>query len=646
MSAPRILAVDDQPENLELLGALLGDEGFDVCFAIDGVQALEEVERSAPHAVLLDIMMPRLDGLEVCRRLKGARPTCFLPVLLLTALSDVESKVRGYDAGADDFLDKPFHRVELVTRLRSLLRIRALRDELDTTEGVLVSMVELLENRDPRRRRHSLQVASLAAGAARRAGLTQRELHDLVLGAALHDLGKLGVPETVLLRGEEELSAEEAALYRSHVEIGPRILSPIESLAGALAVVRHHHERLDGSGYPDGLAGDALPPSIELVAAANALDAAHRAGGDGAALLRAEVGRGRFRAATVDAVLAAATTQAEPEPLENLLPVPVLEVGGAILVADDNRTNRQLYRELLEQHGFEVHLAASGEEALAIHERTPLDLLILDVRMPGISGEEVCRRVKAEPESSYLPVLLVTAYEESGARLRALDAAADDLLIAPVNRLELVARVRSLLRLKLYHRDLVRHEQVVLSLSAALEAKDAYTRGHSERVGELAARLAGELGADAARIERLRTAGLLHDIGKVAVPEAVLNKPGVLDPHEWAQVKAHPEIGYQVCRRLRSAAPVLDCILYHHERRDGSGYPRGLAGEVIPYEARLLSVADAFDALTSERAYRPGLSSRGALDLLARETAAGRWDASIVEALFALAARGGADLRG
>ena len=139
--APRILAVDDQPENLELLAAILSDEGFDVGFASDGLAALEAVAAHPPQAILLDIMMPRLDGFEVCRRIKAARPTCFIPVVMLTALSDVESKIRGFETGADDFLNKPFHRIELLTRLRSLLRIRGLRDELDSTEALIFSMV-------------------------------------------------------------------------------------------------------------------------------------------------------------------------------------------------------------------------------------------------------------------------------------------------------------------------------------------------------------------------------------------------------------------------------------------------------------------------------------------------------------------------
>ena len=242
--------------------------------------------------------------------------------------------------------------------------------------------------------------------------------------------------------------------------------------------------------------------------------------------------------------------------------------------------------------------------------------------MPGLAGDAVCRKVKADPDSTFLPVILVTAYEERGSRQRAVDAGADDLLISPINRLELLARVRSLLRLRIYHQDLVRHEQVVLSLSAALEAKDAYTRGHSQRVGSLAGRLARELGEEDELVERMLLGGLLHDLGKVAVPESVLQKPGKLTREEFAAIMAHPVVGWEICRRLRSAQPVLDCIRYHHERFDGGGYPEGLAGEAIPWPARILAVADALDALTSERALpRRARARRRARPAAARDRA-------------------------
>ena len=652
MSSPdaiRVLAVDDQPENLELLAAILEEERIEVDLAADGLEALAAVERRLPHAILLDVMMPRLDGFEVCRRLKGRRPTCFVPIILLTALADTESKVRGLESGADDFLNKPFHRQELLTRLRSLLKIRSLRDQLDSTESVIFSMVELLEGKDTRTRNHSLRVAALAAATAHRLELDPSRHRDLVWGALLHDLGKLGVPESILRRSEADRTPDERAVYESHPELGRRILAPIASLRRAVEIVATHHERRDGAGYPRGLGSAELPLGAEIVAAANRLDHLRLAAPDDpegwARELRAASRGGAFRADYAEAVLQAALeSEAEP-PLGDVLPVPVPEAGGTVLVADDSQTNRALYRALLEDAGCRVVTVSDGEAALAARESEKPDLMILDVRMPKIPGDEVCRRVKAEPGAAYTPVVLVTAYDERGARNRAVEVEADDLLISPVHRAELLARVRSLLRLRLYHDDLVLHENVVLSFSAALEAKDAYTRGHSQRVGELSARLALELGESTEIAERLRLGGLLHDIGKVAIPEALLHKPGRLEKHEFARIMEHPVIGWEICRRLRSAAPVLDVIRYHHERFDGGGYPDGLAGEAIPWHARILAVADALDALTSERPYRDRLTVESAMSLLAEETRQGKWDPRVFAALVALDARGAADLR-
>ena len=645
----RVLAVDDQPENLELLGAILEEEGFAVDFAPDGVEALAAVERRPPHAILLDLMMPRLDGLEVTRRLKSRRATCFVPIILLTALSDVESKVRGLDAGADDFLNKPFHRAELLTRLRSLLRIRALRDELDSTESVIFSMIDLLEGKDPRTRHHSLRVAALAGAAAQRLGLGARARQDVVWAGLLHDLGKLGVPEAILLKDEAERTPDEEARYREHPQLGCRILEPIASFASALELVARHHERFDGSGSAAGFPGALWPRPVEVLAAANRVDhlrREHATGNGWSDTLRGEAAAGLFRAETVEAMVDAAAELAGDPTLDSVLPVPAPVKGGTILVADDSATNRMLYRELLEAAGYRAVVCDNGAAALAAWREKHPDLLLLDVRMPGVSGDEVCRHVKSQPGSAYLPVILVTAYEERESRRRAIDARADDLLLAPVNRAELLARVRSLLRLRVFHDDLVGHESVVLSLSAALEAKDPYTRGHSGRVGALSGRLAVELGEPETIAEELRVGGLLHDIGKVAVPESVLHKPGRLTPEEFSIVMSHPTIGWEICRRLRTAAAVLDVIRLHHERFDGTGYPDGLKGEAIPWTVRILSLADALDALTSERPYRRRLTVADAMELLAHETSIGRWDPIVFAGLERMHEQGAADPRG
>jgi len=200
-----------------------------------------------------------------------------------------------------------------------------------------------------------------------------------------------------------------------------------------------------------------------------------------------------------------------------------------------------------------------------------------------------------------------------------------------------VTRIHSLLRIKEYHADLEETQNVICALALALEAKDRYTRGHSQRVGDLARTFALYVGLRPSDAERIRIAGLLHDIGKIAVPESLLNKQGPLTREEFMRVIDHPVIGEEMVRPLTTLSSVLKLIRHHHERYDGRGYPDGLRGDAIPYEVRLLSIVDAYDALTSHRAYRPApLTHEAALATLRRESAGGKWDPQMVEQFSAM----------
>ncbi len=644
----RVLVVDDQEANRELVEEILGSAGYEVELAVDGQDALDRIEVALPECIVLDVMMPRLDGFEVCRRLRAAPRTRFVPIVILTALSDTRDKVRGLELGADDFLNKPVRREELLARVRSLVRIRRLREELDTADALIYTMVKALESKDPRSAGHSERVAAMAMSTAAALGLSAREFEAVGKGALLHDIGRLGVPEDVLA-APHPFTGENLAAYRRHPEIGERILRPLRSLGGVVDVVRHHHERLDGSGYPDGLSGDAFTVPAQLVALANLYDEiAHGAGGAAAAgqALRAEAAAGRFRGDLVEAFLRTGPAAfgrsgtALSDPWADLAPAHASE-GGRILVCDDTAANREVLQAMLEEAGFEVIAEANGGAAVhAVEEHRP-DLVILDIRMPGLDGFEVCEWIKRSPETEFLPVVLVTAFGEPADRARSARVGADDFLTLPVNRLELVARVRSLLRLRAYHDDLEDHQSVVLSLASVLEAKDPYTRGHSSRVGELAARLAGEMGLPAQLCEQLKIAGLLHDIGKVGVPERVINKPGRLTDEEFLTIMSHPGGGATMVRPLRTVRDVLPMIRHHHERWDGRGYPDRLAGEQIPLGARVLAMADAFDALTSDRSYRKALPASEAVAILANETVEGKWDPATYAALAAMVRRGG-----
>jgi putative two-component system response regulator len=246
-------------------------------------------------------------------------------------------------------------------------------------------------------------------------------------------------------------------------------------------------------------------------------------------------------------------------------------------------------------------------------------------------------RIRRQPELEFLPIIVVTAERSDGSRKEAIVAGADDFLTHPIHRLELTTRIRSLLRISDYRSDLEQTENVITALALAIEAKDEYTRGHSQRVADLAYRFAMHVGYPEPEADTIRTAGLLHDIGKIAVPESLLNKNGPLTRDEFLRVIDHPVIGEEICRPLSTLAAVLKLIRHHHERYDGRGYPDGLQGEEIPREIRLLSIVDAYDALTSHRAYRTApLTHNAAIETLRREAAAGKWDAVLVESLITM----------
>jgi len=300
-----------------------------------------------------------------------------------------------------------------------------------------------------------------------------------------------------------------------------------------------------------------------------------------------------------------------------------------VLVVDDGAANRELIEACLAGINCEIRTADSGITALAMIEAAPPDLVLLDVQMPGMDGYEVCLRIKARPRGELLPVVMITALDQVHDRVMALEAGADDFMSKPVERIELVARVRAALRLKALYDKLDSVEQVIFSLAAAVEAKDSFTERHTKRVGE-SARMVGELmKLPEADLDALYRGGIVHDIGKIGVPDSILLKPGPLEVDEQVSMHAHPVIGEAIVRPLRSGTSLLPIIRHHHEHFDGTGYPDRLRGAEIPRLARIVSVCDAYDALVSDRPYRPGLAPEEAMAVLHRG-AGTQWDPEVV----------------
>lgn len=300
-----------------------------------------------------------------------------------------------------------------------------------------------------------------------------------------------------------------------------------------------------------------------------------------------------------------------------------------ILIADDEPGTRTGLEGLLQAHGYRVTSAPDGKKALEEFWKLKPDLVLLDVAMPEMDGFEVCRRIKNYPETCLTPVVLVTALTETQDRIRGLEAGADDFLSKPIDPSELLTRVRSLLRLKSYTDELERAEAVLLALAHSIEGKDSYTEGHCQRLSEYSGALGHFLGLIPEQITALRRAGILHDIGKVAVPDAILLKRERLTKPEREVMEQHPVVGEHICTPLKAFRQVLPIIRHHHEKFDGSGYPDGLRGEQIPLTARVLQVVDVFDALTTQRSYKPALSPQEALKTMEEEVQKGWWDPTI-----------------
>jgi cyclic di-GMP phosphodiesterase len=322
----------------------------------------------------------------------------------------------------------------------------------------------------------------------------------------------------------------------------------------------------------------------------------------------------------------------------------VSEISSTILVADDQLPNRELMEELLTAQGFQVVTVGDGAEALNQLQKQPIDLAILDVMMPHLNGFEVCEKIKGNPNTDLLPVILVTALSSRQDRIDGIKAGADDFLTRPVDSPQLLARVRSLLKLKHRTDELERAEAVLFSLARSIEGKDPYTHGHCERLAEYSASLGEHMGLNKDQVTALRRAGVVHDVGKIAIPDSILLKPASLTPDEWQLMREHPVIGERICSPLKSFRWVLPIIRQHHERFDGSGYPDGLRGEAISIAARVLQIVDVYDALTTVRPYKPAFSITDALQTMKQEVAKGWWDPRIFEEFEKLIRDGTAEL--
>lgn len=320
--------------------------------------------------------------------------------------------------------------------------------------------------------------------------------------------------------------------------------------------------------------------------------------------------------------------------------------GARVLVVDDDAAVNKLLTALLTRNGYDVDGACDGPSAQAAITRNPPDVILLDIQIPAPDGFALCRAIKADPATRLTPVVLVTGFVDRDNRIRGLEAGADDFLSKPVDGHELLARVGALARLKRYTDDLESASSIVMTMSEMIETRDGYTEGHCHRMANCATALGRRLGLGAEDLQALYRGGFLHDIGMLAIPDAVLRKTGPLEPEEYELVKSHTVIGDRLCAGLRSLRHVRPIVRHHHERHDGSGYPDGLAGDAIPLTAAVMGIVDVFDAVTTRRPYQRAQSLEEAVAVLQRQVGLGWRRGDLVEEFAALVHSGHLDTFG
>ncbi len=269
---PSILVVDDIPSNLELMEAVFTKEGYRVYTAIGATEAIDIYKKYPVDLAVLDVMMPGIDGFELCNRLKNINGNRFFPVILLTALTDKTSKIKGITSGADDFISKPFDTSELMTRIKSLLKLKTLQEELDHSENIILTLAVAMEARDPYTKGHSTRVSKLASDFVIYLGLTDKDSEEMRKAGILHDIGKICLSESILNK-PGPLTEKEVELIKTHAVLGEEICKPLVSMRKILPAIRHHHERWDGKGFPDGLSGHEIPLIARVLSIVDSFDA-------------------------------------------------------------------------------------------------------------------------------------------------------------------------------------------------------------------------------------------------------------------------------------------------------------------------------------------------------------------------------------
>jgi putative two-component system response regulator len=578
---------------------------------------LELVRECQPDLILLDLLLPDQNGYEFITTLKNDPQAAHVPILVVSAMSEVQDRVKALELGADDFIVKSFERLEFEARTRRLLRLKRSLDQLNTrcdqalqqaatdsltglyTHGF---MRETLAKELERAERYGHPYSTIFADIDHFKQVNDRFGHaagDQVLRAVADALrGLMRQSDTLVRYGGEEFVAllpntngDDATVLAERMRTTVAALQlPIEGASTVRVTIS-----LGVASFPDDARdGKSL---VQL--------------GDAAMYLAKRSGRNR-------------TIACGSRPNPSFADV-------RVLVVNDEPRRLETLESHLRTEGCQLLHASNVVEAVEIGSQQQPDVIIVCTASPSQSGFDICRRLKQSSRTQRLPVLMVTAPASRDDRPRGLEAGADEFISEPIDKTELTTRVRALIDHK-RDMDLSQDaEAVVFALASAVEDRDPLSAEHMQRVADYAIELGRALGLPPRELKALWRAGRVHDIGKIAIPDAILFKPGGLTPEELSIVREHSEKGYRLLLPLRTFGDALPAVRYHHERLDGSGYPSGLRGHNVPRLAQILAIADVFDALTARRHYRDALPENEAVAVLRQEASDGKHDPWLVE---------------
>jgi len=620
--AASILLIEDNPQEARLIEAYLGSLAEEVHLAGSAEAATRKLEERAWDVVVLDLVLPDSSGYSIIELIKSNPRHAQTLILVVSGITDVQDRVRALELGADDFIVKGFDRMEFEARVRRLVRLKQSLDQLnercdaalrqavtDSLTGLYTHgfLQDTLQRQTVCARRYGWPLSLLFLDLDHFKRINDHYGHavgDEVL-RTVADCLKMSIrPSDIAVRyGGEEFVVLLPHTSRGEAEqVAERLRADVEKLTISCPSVDngvHVTVSVGVACFPD----DAADAPVLLQRA------------DEAMYLAKQAGRNRV------VVIGAQDRRLHAQPV--------------VLLVDDDDRNLRLLEAYLRPENYALIKACDGLEAIEVARRQHPDLIVMDGMMPRLSGFDACRRLKQENSTSLIPVIIVTALNGRDDKLRGIEAGADDFLTKPLDKVQLIMRSRALLRSKRRTDTLEDAETVIFALARAVENRDPSTGGHTERVSQYAMMLGKALGLSGPQLDGLRKAGVVHDIGKIAIPDSILLKPGKLSAEERKVMETHTEVGYELLQPMRTFGDSLSAVRFHHERLNGSGYPLGLKGEQVPITAQILAVVDVFDALTNDRVYRKAMTRAEAFTILRDEASRGLHNADVVEAFAA-----------